>query len=606
MTYKITKDCLVLFKKKPAKVLAAGEKVEISISGGDSKSVRPKDVEVIHPGPVSSPNVAAPEKAEIEETLEMLDGETVAFEDFTALLYGDFTPAAAWGAWSLLDEGTYFTGTQESGVTAKSRAEIDAVLQAAAEKDQAKQRRAAFIERVREGKLLSEDAVYMRDVENVALGRAESSSVMRDLQMEQTPEKAHRLLLGTGLWDCWTDPHPSRFSVALEDPDFAVPELPEEERLDLTSLPAYAIDDEGNQDPDDALSFDGELLWVHVADAAALVGPGSEIDVEAMNRGANLYLPEKIVHMLPRGITDKLGLGLSEKSPALSFGLRIGEDGAPKLEKLALTWLKVTRLSYEEAEEKMDEEPFCSINALAERFRRRRLDAGAVQIVLPEVKIRVADHQVDIKLLPDLASREMVADAMMAAGEAVAAFALEKDIPMTFATQPPPDEAFELPETVAGMFSARKMFNPSQVQLFADRHFGLGLERYVRTTSPLRRYSDLLAHQQLRAWLTGKPVIPAEELSGRIAVAERASGEYRKVERTANEYWKLVYLLENPDWQGRAIAVDKMDDRVTLMIPELAYEFKSRLGSKTELNKEFKLTLNTVDLPGMTARFRID
>ncbi|MDD3119132.1 MAG: RNB domain-containing ribonuclease, partial [Victivallales bacterium] len=315
--------------------------------------------------------------------------------------------------------------------------------------------------------------------------------------------------------------------------------------------------------------------------------------------------PEKIVPMLPGGVTAVLGLGLAAESPALSFALRFDADGAPQLEKMAATRVRVTRLTYEEAEPQLASGPLQQINLLTESFRRRRLTAGAVPIVLPEVKIGVHDHCVDIRLLPYLASREMVADAMMAAGEAIAGFAREHDLPMTYAVQPPPDTAFTLPETMAGMFAARRMFKPSQVQVYPDRHFGLGLEHYVRATSPLRRYGDLLAHQQLRALLRGGTPRSADELTGRIAVAERAAGDLRRAERAANEYWKLVYLQQQPKWRGRAVAVDKNDDRVTLLIPELAYEYKSRLGSKTELNTTFDIALNTVDLPGLTARFRL-
>jgi hypothetical protein len=90
-----------------------------------------------------------------------------------------------------------------------------------------------------------------------------------------------------------------------------LPELPDEERLDLTGLPAYAIDDEGNLDPDDALSLDGDRLWVHIADVAALVRPGSPADLEARARGATLYLPETTVPMLPAAAVPRMGLGLS-------------------------------------------------------------------------------------------------------------------------------------------------------------------------------------------------------------------------------------------------------------------------------------------------------
>ena len=65
--------------------------------------------------------------------------------------------------------------------------------------------------------------------------------------------------------------------------------------MDLTHLPAFAIDDEGSQDPDDAVFAEkvegGFRLFVHVADVAALVPPKSPLDEEALRRGANLYLP---------------------------------------------------------------------------------------------------------------------------------------------------------------------------------------------------------------------------------------------------------------------------------------------------------------------------
>jgi hypothetical protein len=102
--------------------------------------------------------------------------------------------------------------------------------------------------------------------------------------------------------------------------------LPEEERLDLTHLPALAIDDKGNQEPDDALSLEGDRLWVHVADVAALVPPESAADLEARARGATLYLPEGAVPMLPWAAIGRLGLGLSEISPALSFGLDLDAE----------------------------------------------------------------------------------------------------------------------------------------------------------------------------------------------------------------------------------------------------------------------------------------
>lgn len=80
------------------------------------------------------------------------------------------------------------------------------------------------------------------------------------------------------------NPHPRRLNMPATDPTVSFPPLPDEPRLDLTHLPAFAIDDAGNQDPDDALSVDGDRIWVHVADVAALIQPDSPADLEARPR----------------------------------------------------------------------------------------------------------------------------------------------------------------------------------------------------------------------------------------------------------------------------------------------------------------------------------
>jgi exoribonuclease-2 len=603
----LQKDSLVVFKKKPAKVLACSDKIELEIADGGNKSVREKDVLFLHPGPVKNPDIKTLDAPDIDETLEMLAEDSVTFEDFAALLYGEFTPEAAWSAWQMLDEGRYFTGDMQN-ITARDMAEIEAGIAAERERETAKRQRAEFIERVRNGALLPEDMVHMRDVENLALGKSAGSGVLRDLSMEQSPEKAHQLLLKTGVWDCMVNPHPSRAGIPLENPEFPVPELPDEEREDLRHQQSFAIDDENSNDPDDAIACADGLLWVHVADVAALVAPGSDIDKEAETRGANLYVPEKVVHMLPETLTAKLALGLdaSSEAVALSFGIEINDDGTPVLKRVVPSRIKVTRVSYAEAENMLDSGALAEIDNMLERFRRKRIQSGAVNIDLPEVKISLHDGKVVIKSLPRLNSRELVADAMIAAGAAAGAYAYEHDIPVPYAVQPAPEENTSVGDTLAGMFALRRTMSAAGTQLEPGAHSGLGVDMYIRITSPLRRYSDLLAHQQFRAHLRGAELMSHEDLSGKIAVAERASQLLRKTERIANEFWKLVFFMQNPDWKGTAMAVDKQDDRVTLLVPELAYEFKSHLGSKTELNTVFNIGVNAVDLPGLSGRFKIN
>lgn len=596
---------LVVYRQKPAKVIAISDgKIEIALPDGERKSVRLKDITVLHSGPVSQLPVSALPVPDLMEVAVMLENETVNIADFSALVYGEFTPDGAWSAWLLIEEGVYFSGNIADGIKARPAHEITAVLETIAAKENGRRQKEELIERIRSGKLLPEDRQHLCDVENLALGKTPSSGIMRQLNMEQTPEKAHRLLMKLGVWNCWINPFPSRKGMSMDNPELPVPAMVEEERLDLTGMVALAIDDEGNQDPDDAIGYADGLLWVHVADVAAVVAPGDAIDQEAEGRGANLYLPEQTVHMLPTSVTHLLGLGLQEKSPALSFAVRFDDNGAPTLEKVVPSMIRATRLSYEEAESHFDEEPLKSLLPLLEQFRKFRENNGALRIELPEVKIRVVDNNVSIKPLPPLQSREIVADAMMAVGTAVGKFAIEKEIPFPFAVQPKPDIAGK-PETMAGMFTARRGCTASSIQTTPGCHSGLGLEPYVRITSPLRRYSDLLAHQQLRLYLAGKPLLEALDIDGKIAKSENAAGELRRLERVVNEFWKLVYLELNPEWKGRAVVVERMDQRCTILLPELAYEYKLRSAGNMELNSEWIATVNAIDPPGLMARFTL-
>ncbi|MCB0004679.1 MAG: RNB domain-containing ribonuclease, partial [Anaerolineae bacterium] len=208
----------------------------------------------------------------------------------------------------------------------------------------------ALIARLRKGEMLDADRKPLAEVERVALNAQPGSRILKALEQSETAEAAHQTLLRVGYWPESFNPWPQRFDLVLGEPDIAVPELPEEERLDLTHLDSWAIDDAGNQDPDDAIAVDGDMLWVHVADVAALVAPDSALDLAARERGANLYLPETTWQMLPTTITERLGLGLAEVSPALSFGMRVLESGDIEDIRITPSWVRVKRISYEEAD----------------------------------------------------------------------------------------------------------------------------------------------------------------------------------------------------------------------------------------------------------------
>lgn len=606
MAFSLNSGALVLYHGKFAAVTAINkEKIEIRIEGGAAKSVRPKDVEFLHRGPVSVlPPKLLPEP-DCAELLELMEGETLPFREFLLLAYSADTPEAAASAWELISRNIWFRGSPEEGVTGRSPEEVAAALAIRDAKADEKAAREALLERIRSGAVLPEDRVNLREIEQVALGNAPSSRLLRDLGIEATPEKAHQLLLRLGVWDFLTDPWPSRAGIELTEPDCTLAPLPDEERVDLTAMTAYAIDDEGSDDPDDAVSFADGLVWVHVADPAASVTPECDADNEAAARGENLYLPEKVVHMLPPEATERFGLGLQPVSPALSFGIRIAPDGAAHLEQMVLSTVRVERLTYHSAGERWEEEPLSSLRRELERFRERRRADGALFIQLPEVKLRVVDGTVQITPCFVTPERELVANAMLAAGSAVAGWAAEREIPMPFVAQVPP-EAEPGGGSMVEMFALRRACAPSTVQCSPGRHAGLALEPYVRVTSPLRRYADLLAHQQLRRVLKKEELLSADWLESRLVLSEAAALERRRLERTVNEYWTLVYLAQHPEWTGRAVLVDRQDDRLTFLVPELAYEYKNRFGGRVNLGEELEVRLAAVDPAALIARMRIE
>jgi exoribonuclease-2 len=596
---------LVLYKNRPARVQRIGEKLELELEGGQIVRVRLKDVICLHPGPLRQLGELQPQAGEVEIAWEMLVGSAVPLAELTELAYGTYTPATAWAAWQLVADGLYFRGTPEA-IVARSPEEV--ARERAAREAKAAEELAwvAFLERARTRQLVPEDVRYLEDVEALALGQRATSRTLEALGRADRPENAHALLLELGYWDERVNPYPQRLGLESSPPAVTLPELPEEPRLDLTHLPAFAIDDEGNQDPDDAVSLDGDRLWVHVADVAALVVPESAADLAARGRGANLYLPEGTVPMLPPQATRLLGLGLNAVSPALSFGLDLNPDGEVATVELAPSWVRVTRLTYAEADARLEEEPFQRLHQLTQAHEARRLERGAISMDLPEVKIRVVEGEVSVCPLPPLRSRELVAEAMLMAGAAVARFALEHDIPFPFSTQEPPFiEAPERPLSLAGAYALRRALRRSQVGSLPGPHAGLGLDVYAQVTSPLRRYLDLVAHQQLRAFLRGQELLRAQDVLERIGAAEAAADGVRQAERLSRQHWTLVYLLAHPAWRGDGVVVEKRGAHATVLIPELDLEPRVHMREELPLDTVVPLALRGVNLPALDAHFEV-
>ena len=602
----IPQNSLVLYKNGPARVAALGDKLDIELEDGRSLRVRPKDVLLLHPGPLRSARELGDIPAgEVEAACELLDGGQTTLPELADLVYGAYTPATAWAAWRLVNEGLYFQGTPEA-VSVRPLVEVEqerAIRQAKAAEREAWN---GFLQRARAGRCAPEDAPYLQEIEEVALGQREQSRVLQALDCDSNPQSAHALLLRLRHWDGGVNPWPRRIGALLIPSEAELPALPDEPRLDLTGLPAYAIDDEGNLDPDDAISLDGDRLWVHIADAAVLAPSNSLADLEARARGATLYLPETTIPMLPGEAIPRLGLGLAEISPALSFSLNLDADGIVTDVEITPSWVRVRRLSYDEVETRLDEEPFRSLHELAERHQARRRANGAIFIDLPEVKMRVSDGRVEIRPLPRLRSRMLVTEAMVMVGEAAARFALERGLPFPFTTQEVTVDATDRqPAGLAAMYALRRNLRPRQYSSQPGPHGSLGLEVYAQVTSPLRRYLDLVAHQQLRACLRGGDPLESQAIIERVGAAEAAAQGIRRAERLSREHWTMVYLQQHPGWRGQGVLVEKRLPRGVVLISELALEARVKVAEDVAPDSVVPLRLTGVELPEREAYFRV-
>jgi exoribonuclease-2 len=226
-----------------------------------------------------------------------------------------------------------------------------------------------------------------------------------------------------------------------------------------------------------------------------------------------------------------------------------------------------------------------------------------------------------IRPVLQLRSRMLVKEAMLMAGEAAARFALQRRLVFPFTIQEAPDASVlqellnRLPgghRTSAGLaeggdlalaFAMRRAQKRSQTGGQASAHTGLGLPVYARATSPLRRYPDLMAHQQLRAALRGGPALEMTTLLENLGEAEAATNAIAQAENLALRHWTLVYLLQHPGWHGEGVLVDKRGPRGKVIIPELALEAQVQLRQDLPLNSRASLALKGVNLAELEVYF---
>ena len=643
----LEKNTLVLYKKQPAIITEVGEKYTIEYQSVPAtttgkkaqyatQKVRDKDIFELFPNVKVSlesiinqnSNTAVKEgfSKALEEAYELLlsDEETASssFDFFTLIEYsiGELTDLNSFAFFDSLTNDIHFKYDENTKLfSLRSEEEIKQIQQKNYEKEHEAEIKAGFINRLKQKKInLPDDTKFMQEIEALALGKTDKSKFLKEAGIKETPEKAHKVLLDTGFWHIGKNPYPSRFGLSMQSATETLASPPEEERV-LVNHIAYAIDNIWSTDPDDAIGFDGEYVWIHIADPASSVFPDSKIDVIARNRGATLYIPEGASRMLAEESIEDYALGLCEYkdnkktgklSNALSFKIKLDDKGNITETEVLKTKVFVERYTYESADENKESEELKPLFEIAEKNENRRKEAEAVFINLPEVHIDLEKQEDSpiptVKIYSNeqrAKSSDVVREFMLLAGEAAAKYAFKKGIPFPFISQPSPDIPKDLPEGLAGQYRLRRSMRSRSVGVSPAAHAGLGLGMYSQVTSPLRRYSDLIAHQQLRAHLNQSPLLDKDTMLERISAGDAAMSASIKAERSTRLHWTIVYLLQNPEWTGKGVVVELRGKQAVILIPELAQETIIIPKETVALNDELIVKAGKLNLPELELSF---
>ncbi|MBE8190435.1 MAG: RNB domain-containing ribonuclease, partial [Candidatus Thioglobus sp.] len=272
--------------------------------------------------------------------------------------------------------------------------------------------------------------------------------------------------------------------------------------------------------------------------------------------------------------------------------------------------IKVTKMSYDEADNLLAENADLSaLKTAAEKHQKYRDQQGAISLNLPNVEVKFKDDLVTISKQNSSPSRDLIAEMMVLAGRVIAQFSQQNEIVMPYAIQDAGDFPAETLEaknqlTLAQAFKAMKYFKRSATSVKPLLHYGLGLSAYLRITSPLRRYFDLLAHQQLSNFILGKPTLEREKVKQIIGITNTSMADIGKTVRSSNDHYKCLFLLQNPQWQGAGVVVDLRGDKALFMLPELGMMTQIKFKNLPDLDAEILLKISSVDLPQRLANFQ--
>lgn len=354
-------------------------------------------------------------------------------------------------------------------------------------------------------------------------------------------------------------------------------------RRDLRDLDLLTIDGPATLDFDDALSIDAQgdhfRLGIHIADASHFIAKGDAIDQEAMARGSSIYMPDRKISMLPDGLAlDICSLRAGEDRPALSTLVTVSDRGAIIDYEIVPSVVRVQRqLTYQDVDAMADDDDRIKrLHAIAQHYRNRRLDKGAMMISLPEINIWIGSGG-----MPEIARTDrespahlLVSEMMILANELAARFLSDRQLPAVFRSQAEPRERlFDRDQgSLFQHWMQRKQISRFNLAGTPEPHSGLGLAAYVTCTSPIRKYYDLVTQRQVRAGLGLETPYSAQEIDFIIAALAEPMALVGRIQYRRHRYWLLRYLEGNIGKKYEAIVLGRRREGHAVLLTDYLLE----------------------------------
>ncbi|XWS43729.1 hypothetical protein CRYUN_Cryun16bG0128600 [Craigia yunnanensis] len=569
--------------------------------------------------------------------VELLEKNTlVTAEELAEMIFGSAEPLESYSAHLLLSKDEiYFTVLETKGFRSiygpRPTGQVEELLRKKLAKEAAEKELQDFVQLLVSAKakpahakppksswIVDEKIQYkIESLEAYAIDacksdeqRKTSGMILKAMGLTKTASSALNLLINIGYFpvhvnldllklNILTD-HSDEIIAAAESLLSESSDLDEMNRKDLSHLKVYAIDVDEADELDDALSAtrlqDGRIrVWIHVADPTRYVEPGSIVDREAMRRGTSVFLPTGTYPMFPEKLA-MVGMSIKqgELCNAVSVSVVLHSDGSIAEYSVQNSIIKPTyMLTYESATEllhlNLEEEAELKMLSEAASLRLKwRRQQGAIDTSTLETRIKVVnpeDSEPSMNLYvenqEDPAMR-LVSEMMILCGEVVATFGSCNNLPLPYRGQPQSNidiSAFShLPEGPVRSSAIVKIMRAAEIDFRNPiRHGALGIPGYVQFTSPIRRYLDLLAHYQVKAFLRGEsPPFSAGQLEGMASIVNMQVRVVRRLSSSSLHYWIIEFLRRQPrEKKYRALILKFIKDRIAALLLVEARTFSS-------------------------------